>query len=79
MIAAIMPPERGCRVSLWEKTENWEKTVYHTEKGRCNVTNACDMEELFAYGLLNRKFCSAVLQFTQSGMGWSCLNRRGFP
>ena len=47
MIAAVAAAREGCKVSLYEKNEKLGKKLFITGKGRCNVTNACDMEELF--------------------------------
>ena len=46
MIAAIAAAKEGCAVSLYEKNEKLGKDLYY-RKGRCNVTNAGDMDELF--------------------------------
>ena len=47
MMAAIAAAEQGHHVILLEKNEKLGKKIYITGKGRCNVTNDCDMEELF--------------------------------
>ncbi|MDO5540900.1 MAG: NAD(P)/FAD-dependent oxidoreductase [Eubacteriales bacterium] len=56
MFAAIAAAENGCEVHLCEKNERLGKKIYITGKGRCNLTNACDMEELFESVCTNRKF-----------------------
>ena len=56
MIAAVAAAREGCKVSLYEKNEKLGKKLFITGKGRCNVTNACDMEELFGAVVTNRKF-----------------------
>ena len=43
MAAAIAAAGIGHEVHLYEKNEKLGKKVYITGKGRCNVTNACDM------------------------------------
>lgn len=54
--AAIAGARAGHRVTLLEKNEKLGKKLFITGKGRCNVTNACDMEELFENVTRNRKF-----------------------
>ena len=56
MMAAIAAARCGNSVSLYEKNEKLGKKLYITGKGRCNVTNACSREELFASVMSNRKF-----------------------
>lgn len=48
MLAAGMAAERGLQVTLIEKNEKLGKKLFITGKGRCNVTNASDPEELIA-------------------------------
>lgn len=56
MMAAIAAARQGHRVSLYEKNEKLGKKIYITGKGRCNVTNACDMEEMLQSVVTNRRF-----------------------
>lgn len=56
MFAAVHAAERGCEVHLFEKNEKLGKKIYITGKGRCNLTNACDTEELFDAVVSNPKF-----------------------
>ena len=46
MMAAITAAEQGASVTLFEPNERLGKKVNITGKGRCNVTNDSDMEEL---------------------------------
>ena len=46
MLASVIAARNGCEVLLFEKNEKLGKKVYITGKGRCNVTNNCDPEEL---------------------------------
>ena len=41
---------------MFEKNEKLGKKLYITGKGRCNITNAADMEQLFANVVTNHKF-----------------------
>lgn len=56
MMAAIRAAELGNQVLLLEKNEKLGKKIYITGKGRCNLTNACDTEELFGNVPRNAKF-----------------------
>lgn len=65
MIAAIYAARDGHDVTLYEKNEKLGKKIYITGKGRCNITNACDMEELFQSVVTNPKFLySAFYSYT---------------
>lgn len=46
----------GHQVTLLEKNEKLGKKIYITGKGRCNLTNASDMEVIFANVMSNKKF-----------------------
>lgn len=56
MMAAIRAAQRGFRVLLLEQNEKLGKKIYITGKGRCNLTNACDTEDLFEQVMHNPKF-----------------------
>ena len=56
MMAAIAAAGSGHSVRLYEKNEKLGKKLFITGKGRCNVTNACDMEELMAGVVTNARF-----------------------
>ncbi len=65
MMAAVRAAEKGNQVLLLEKNEKLGKKLYITGKGRCNITNACDTEDLFKNVLRNRKFLySAFYSFS---------------
>lgn len=56
MFAAITAADYGHQVELYEKNEKLGKKLFITGKGRCNITNACDMDALFAAVVTNTKF-----------------------
>ena len=56
MMAAITAVKAGHKVSLYEQNEKLGKKLFITGKGRCNVTNDCDCEELLANVISNPKF-----------------------
>ena len=64
MFAALGAAEAGHRVTILEQNEKPGKKIYITGKGRCNLTNACDTEEIFAHVPRNAKFLySAVYTY----------------
>ncbi len=61
MIAAVAAAERGHRVTLLEQNEKLGKKIFITGKGRCNLTNASDMEQIFENIVTNPKFLYSAL------------------
>lgn len=65
MFAAYFAAKNGHKVTLLEQNEKLGKKLYITGKGRCNITNASDMEELFHNVCSNQKFLySAFYSYT---------------
>ena len=65
MFAAYFAAKNGHKVTLLEQNEKLGKKLYITGKGRCNITNASDMESLFANVCSNEKFLySAFYSYT---------------
>ena len=65
MMAAYQASENGHKVILVDKNEKLGKKIYITGKGRCNLTNAGELEEIFNNIMTNRKFLySALYSFT---------------
>ena len=65
MMAAIQSASCGCDVTIVEKNEKLGKKLFITGKGRCNLTNACDISDLFSNVISNPKFLySAFYSFT---------------
>lgn len=65
MIAAIAAAENGHKVTLYEHNEKLGKKLFITGKGRCNVTNASDIDEIFNNIVNNSKFLySSIYTFT---------------
>lgn len=56
MMAAIIAARNGHKVTLLEQNERLGKKLFITGKGRCNITNAGDMDNLFANVVSNPKF-----------------------
>lgn len=65
MMAAVTAARRGKNVLLLEKNEKLGKKLFITGKGRCNLTNSAEVEELFAAVVSNPKFLySSFYSFT---------------
>ena len=65
MIAGIIAARAGHAVTIFEKNEKCGKKVYITGKGRCNLTNAGDMDDILNSIVTNKKFMySALNQFS---------------
>ena len=65
MMAAVFAARGGREVHVFEKNEKLGKKLFITGKGRCNITNAGDMDTLFTSVVSNPKFLySAVYGFT---------------
>lgn len=65
MMAAIAAAGNGHEVHVFEKNEKLGKKLFITGKGRCNLTNACGLDTLFASVVSNPKFLySAFYGFT---------------
>ncbi len=69
MMAAIQAARCGARVVLIEKNEKLGKKLFITGKGRCNLTNACDLPDLFTSIVSNPKFLySAIYSFSNDNV-----------
>lgn len=65
MMAGIFAARCGHHVDIFEKNEKCGKKVYITGKGRCNLTNAGDMDDVLNSIVTNKKFMySSLNQFT---------------
>ena len=64
-VASIMLARGGANVVLLEKNEKIGKKLYITGKGRCNVTNDCEVQEFMQNIVHGEKFLrSAIYGFT---------------
>ena len=65
MISAYFQAKNGNSVTLIEKNEKLGKKLYITGKGRCNITNDCDVQTFLANVVSNPKFLmSSIYSFT---------------
>ena len=56
MAAALFLAEAGAEVFLLEQNEKLGKKLFITGKGRCNFTNACDVDGLLSHIVTNPRF-----------------------
>lgn len=61
MLASIVLARGGVDVALVEKNEKFGKKLYITGKGRCNLTNDCEMDDMFANVVRGEKFLRSSL------------------
>ena len=67
MMAARTAASRGMEVILLEKMERLGRKLAITGKGRCNITNAADIEDIMEQIIGNKYFLySALYQFTNT-------------
>lgn len=79
MMAAITAADSGAEVCLIEKNEKLGKKLFITGKGRCNVTNAADMETLFQNVCTNRKFLYSAFYGYDNQAVMAFLENAGCP
>lgn len=79
MMAAIAAADTGAQVTLYEKNEKLGKKLFITGKGRCNVTNAGDMENLFANVMTNEKFLYSAFYTFDNQAVMDFLEKAGCP
>lgn len=79
MMAAYAAAESGHAVTLLEQNEKLGKKLFITGKGRCNLTNASDMEQLFANVVSNRKFLYSAFYSYDNEQVISFFESHGMP
>lgn len=80
MMAAIGAAICGHDVHIYEKNEKLGKKLYITGKGRCNVTNASDMETILKNTVTNPKFMYSALYTLSNDMVIDMFNNEmGVP
>jgi hypothetical protein len=79
MMAAATAASKGLKTLLLEKNEKLGKKIYITGKGRCNVTNYCDPEEVIKNTPGNGTFLySAIYSFDHNSLR-DILHEMGVP
>ena len=79
MMAAIAAAAKGHKVTLLEKNEKLGKKLFITGKGRCNVTNAADMDVLFQNVCTNEKFLYSAFYSFDNAQVCILLEQAGCP
>ena len=79
MMAAIAAAKKGHKVTLLEKNEKLGKKLFITGKGRCNVTNAADMDVLFQNVCTNEKFLYSAFYGFDNIQVCDLLEQAGCP
>ena len=79
MAAALSASDSGRKVFLLEKNEKLGKKLYITGKGRCNVTNAADMETMFDSVCTNAKFLYSAFYGYDNRAVMEFLENAGCP
>ena len=79
MMAAVFAARAGAEVTLLEKNEKLGKKVYITGKGRCNLTNNCDLGEFLAQVPRNPRFLYSALSFFSSRDMMALMEENGCP
>ncbi len=79
MMAAIAAADSGAEVCLIEKNEKLGKKLFITGKGRCNVTNAADMDVLFQNVCTNSKFLYSAFYGYDNQAVMAFLENAGCP
>ncbi|MBO4627888.1 MAG: NAD(P)/FAD-dependent oxidoreductase [Lachnospiraceae bacterium] len=79
MMAAIGAAREGASVTLLEKNEKLGKKIYITGKGRCNLTNACDLQEFSEHVVTNRRFLLSALHGFDNTATMEFFEELGMP
>ncbi len=79
MMAAIAAADAGAKVTIYEHNEKLGKKLFITGKGRCNVTNAGDMENLFANVMTNEKFLYSAFYTYDNQNVMDFIEKAGCP
>lgn len=77
MMAAISAAGNGHQVTLLEQNEKVGKKLYITGKGRCNITNNCETEELLKNVIRNSRFLYSAFYSFDSRQVMDFFERRG--
>ena len=79
MMAALFSAREGAAVTLIEHNEKLGKKVYITGKGRCNVTNAADMDRFMRCIHRNPRFMYAAFSALDNRGVMALLEELGVP
>ncbi len=79
MMAAVVAARNGKQVTLYEQNEKLGKKLFITGKGRCNVTNNTDCEDLLANVISNPKFLYSAFYDFDAGACMDFFEEIGVP
>ena len=79
MMAAISAARKHHQVILIEKNEKLGKKLFITGKGRCNLTNACDVDKLFENVVSNPKFLYSAFYAFDNRQVMQLIEEAGCP
>lgn len=79
MMSAGICAKNGYSVDLFEANEKLGKKIYITGKGRCNVTNVCDVEDVLKNVVNNSKFLYSALYAFDSFSTINFFEEMGVP
>lgn len=79
MMAAAAAAGKGCQVVLFEKNDKLGRKLYITGKGRCNLTNACSMEDLLGNVVGNPKFLYSAFSCFDNRKTMEWFEKAGCP
>lgn len=79
MFASIFAAQNGNEVHVFEKNEKLGKKLFITGKGRCNVTNAADIESLLSNVRANPKFLYSAFYGCSNDMVMDFFEKEGCP
>ena len=79
MAASLFAARAGASVTLLEKNEKLGRKVYISGKGRCNLTNDCDLDTFLSQVPRNPRFLYAALSFFSPQDMMALLESAGCP
>lgn len=79
LMAAVTAAKNGSKVSVIEKNERCGRKLMITGKGRCNVTNNCDLDTLIANTPKNGRFLYSAFSSFSSADTMDFFETAGVP
>lgn len=79
LMAAVVAAENGAEVTVLEKMQAVGKKILVTGKGRCNITNACEVRELIANMPGNGQFLHSAYRAFSNQDIVDFFERHGLP
>lgn len=79
MLAALFAARAGAAVTIIERNEKLGKKIYITGKGRCNLTNAAEMEDFMRAIVRNPRFLYAAFAGFNNADTMKLMEELGVP